>query len=312
MCCRPQPEFPDFPDFLSFLCQNKSGQSRGENSESWPDLVRNRTKQIFCREICARFVLTLKACSPGPNYQILLQHILFFASWSDLKKSSLPFFTENFFSTRKLTSTETDILSHMRGARFVLTLKVRSSGPNNQILLQHILFFASGSDLKKSSLPFFTENFFSTRKLTSTETDILSNFLKRVSRAGWDWGFEKLTDSTQRLSILTCQFCSCSDSLTSHLLCPLSYVEPARIWVLRMLSEPQSELKTLTEYSVAELQNCNLHPQDLQGWDLYSQVRNAHGSSIGNSATVGTVSTVRVRFWELWAWPRYDPPCSSQ
>ena len=68
-------------------------------------------------------------------------------------------------------------------ARFVRTLQAHISAPSDPILLPHILFFASGSDLKESSLPFFTEKFSSTRKVTSTETDILSNFLERVSQA---------------------------------------------------------------------------------------------------------------------------------
>ena len=75
------------------------------------------------------------------------------------------------------------ILSRATLARFVRTLQARISAPSDQILLPHILFFASGSDLKKSSLPFFTEKFSSTWKVTSTETDILSNFLKRVAQA---------------------------------------------------------------------------------------------------------------------------------
>ena len=54
------------------------------------------------------------------------------------------------------------ILSRATLARFVRTLQARSSAPSDQILFQHILFFASGSDLKKSSLPFFTEKFSST------------------------------------------------------------------------------------------------------------------------------------------------------
>ena len=54
------------------------------------------------------------------------------------------------------------ILSRAILARFVRTLSARSSAPSDQILFQHILFFASGSDLKKSSLPFFTEKFSST------------------------------------------------------------------------------------------------------------------------------------------------------
>ena len=66
-------------------------------------------------------------------------------------------------------------------ARFVRTLQAYISAPSDPILLPHILFFASGSDLKKSSLSFFTEKFSSTWKVTSTETDILSNFLQRVS-----------------------------------------------------------------------------------------------------------------------------------
>jgi len=66
-------------------------------------------------------------------------------------------------------------------ARFVRTLQAHISAPSDPILLRHILFFASGSDLKKSSLSFFTEKFSSTWKVTSTETDILSNFLQRVS-----------------------------------------------------------------------------------------------------------------------------------
>ena len=52
------------------------------------------------------------------------------------------------------------ILSRATLARFVRTLQARSSAPSDQILFQHISFFSSGSDLKKSSLPFFTENFF--------------------------------------------------------------------------------------------------------------------------------------------------------
>ena len=68
-------------------------------------------------------------------------------------------------------------------ARFVRTLQAYISAPSDPILLPHILFFASGSDLKKSSLSFFTEKFSSTWKVTSTETDILSNFLQRVSQA---------------------------------------------------------------------------------------------------------------------------------
>ena len=68
-------------------------------------------------------------------------------------------------------------------AGFVRTLSARSSAPSYQILFQHILFFASCSDLTKSSLPFFTEKFSSTWKVASTETDILSNFLQRVSQA---------------------------------------------------------------------------------------------------------------------------------
>ena len=52
------------------------------------------------------------------------------------------------------------ILSRATLARFVRTLKARSSAPSDQILFQHISFFSSASDLKKSSLPFFTENFF--------------------------------------------------------------------------------------------------------------------------------------------------------
>ena len=66
-------------------------------------------------------------------------------------------------------------------ARFVRTLQAYISAPSDPILLPHILFFASGSDLKESSLSFFTEKFSSTWKVTSTETDILSNFLQRVS-----------------------------------------------------------------------------------------------------------------------------------
>ena len=66
------------------------------------------------------------------------------------------------------------ILSRATLARFVRTLPARSSAPSDPILFQHILFFASASDLKKSSLPFFTEKFSSTWKVTSTETDILS------------------------------------------------------------------------------------------------------------------------------------------
>ena len=68
-------------------------------------------------------------------------------------------------------------------ARFVRTLQAHISAPSDPILLRHILFFASGSDLKESSLSFFTEKFSSTWKVTSTETDILSNFLQRVSQA---------------------------------------------------------------------------------------------------------------------------------
>ena len=52
------------------------------------------------------------------------------------------------------------ILSRATLGRFVRTLQARSSAPSNQILFQHISFFPSGSDLKKSSLSFFTENFF--------------------------------------------------------------------------------------------------------------------------------------------------------
>ena len=64
------------------------------------------------------------------------------------------------------------------------TLNRRSFSHTDRILLPHISFFASGPNLEKSSLPFFTENFSSSWKVTSTETDILSNFLKRVSQAG--------------------------------------------------------------------------------------------------------------------------------
>ena len=52
------------------------------------------------------------------------------------------------------------ILSRATLGRYVRTLQARSSAPSDQILFQHISFFSSGSDLKKSSLPFFTENFF--------------------------------------------------------------------------------------------------------------------------------------------------------
>ena len=63
------------------------------------------------------------------------------------------------------------------------TLNRRSFSHTDRILLPHISFFSSGPNLEKSSLPFFTENFSSSWKVTSTETDILSNFLKRVSQA---------------------------------------------------------------------------------------------------------------------------------
>ena len=79
------------------------------------------------------------------------------------------------------------ILSRATLGRFVRTLQARSSAPSDQILFQHISFFPSGSDLKKSSLSFFTENFFwpfppsfseTEKKIGNSLAEIRTNFAR--------------------------------------------------------------------------------------------------------------------------------------
>ena len=89
------------------------------------------------------------------------------------------------------------------------TLNMRSFSHTDRILLPHISFFASGPNLEKSSLPFFTENFSSSWKVTSTETDILSNFLNLSS-----WEVTKLQPYLPTNCLLCTRFiCALSTNL---------------------------------------------------------------------------------------------------
>ena len=69
---------------------------------------------------------------------------------------------ERSYACLKFNSTLSRVTSEKPSPKFVRTLEARSSAPNDQILFKHISFFRPGSDLKKSSLPFFTEKFSST------------------------------------------------------------------------------------------------------------------------------------------------------
>ena len=88
---------------------------------------------ILSRATLARFVRTLQARSSAPSDQILFQHISFFSSGSDLKKSSLSFFTENFFWPFPPSFSKTEKKSEIPSLRFVRTLPAHSSAPNNPI-----------------------------------------------------------------------------------------------------------------------------------------------------------------------------------